>query len=78
MPGYGGRLDSSTDDDYEDLMGVSTDSPVGGARELSPCDLVFEGAGVVIGGVSNLQRQPKTKKVSFLFIFLFICLIILI
>ena len=57
MPGYDGRADSSTDDIDEDYH----DSPRGSLPP--PCTFVFENDGVIINGRSNLQRQPRSKKV---------------
>lgn len=61
MPGYDGKTDSSTDGDGDGDEEV--DSPKAGVPP-PPCNITFRGEGVIINGRSNLQRQPRTKKVS--------------
>ncbi|XP_069175239.1 nascent polypeptide-associated complex subunit alpha, muscle-specific form isoform X2 [Procambarus clarkii] len=66
MPGWEGRADSSTDGDDLDDSGLDyLDSRPGVLP--APSGIVFEGEAVIINGRSNLQRQPKTKKLSISF-----------
>ena len=63
MPGWDGRLDSSTDGDDLDDSGLDyLDSRPG--VHPAPSGIVFEGEAVIINGRSNLQRQPRSRKVS--------------
>lgn len=62
MPGWGGPADSSTDGDDDDPSLDYLDARPGVLP--APSGIVFEGEAVIINGRSNLQRQPKTKKVS--------------
>ncbi|XP_071519470.1 uncharacterized protein [Panulirus ornatus] len=66
MPGWEGRVDSSTDgDDLDDLGLDYLDSRPGVIP--APSGIVFEGEAVIINGRSNLQRQPKTRKLTISF-----------
>ncbi|KAG0725773.1 hypothetical protein GWK47_037954 [Chionoecetes opilio] len=61
MPGWDGRLDSSTDGDDLDDSGLDyLDSRPG--VPPAPSGIVFEGEAVIINGRSNLQRQPRSRK----------------
>ncbi|XP_050711128.1 uncharacterized protein LOC126995538 [Eriocheir sinensis] len=61
MPGWDGRLDSSTDGDDDDPGLDYLDSRPG--VPPPPSGIVFEGEAVIINGRSNLQRQPRTRKI---------------
>ncbi|XP_064103880.1 uncharacterized protein LOC135213705 isoform X2 [Macrobrachium nipponense] len=66
MPGWEGPRDSSTDgDDLDDLGSDYLDARPGVIPP--PSGIVFEGEAVIINGRSNLQRQPKTKKLTISF-----------
>ncbi|KAK8736711.1 hypothetical protein OTU49_004609 [Cherax quadricarinatus] len=66
MPGWEGRADSSTDGDDLDDTGLDyLDSRPGVLP--APSGIVFEGEAVIINGRSNLQRQPKNKKLCISF-----------
>lgn len=66
MPGWEGPRDSSTDGDDLDEPGTDyLDSRPGVIPP--PSGIVFEGEGVIINGRSNLQRQPRTKKLTISF-----------
>lgn len=66
MPGWEGPRDSSTDgDDLDDLGTDYLDARPGVIPP--PSGIVFEGEAVIINGRSNLQRQPKTKKLTISF-----------
>ena len=66
MPGYDGLNDSSTDGDDLDDLSLGQDL-LDSSRLVPPppSGIVFSGEAVIINGRSNLQRQPKTRKVSF-------------
>ncbi|XP_063604153.1 uncharacterized protein LOC134779800 [Penaeus indicus] len=65
MPGWGGPADSSTDGDDDDPNLDYLDARPGVLP--APSGIVFEGEAVIINGRSNLQRQPKTKKLNLSF-----------
>ncbi|CAL4102582.1 unnamed protein product [Meganyctiphanes norvegica] len=67
MPGfYEGRQDSSTDGDDPDDPGIDyLDSRPG--VPPAPCGISFNGEGVIINGRSNLQRQPRNKRLNISF-----------
>lgn len=65
MPGWDGRLDSSTDGDDDDPGLDYLDSRPG--VPPPPSGIVFEGEAVIINGRSNLQRQPRTRKLKISF-----------
>ena len=61
MPGWDGRMDSSTDgDDFDEGLDYLDSRP---GVPPAPSGIVFEGEAVIINGRSNLQRQPRTRKV---------------
>ncbi|XP_045129687.1 nascent polypeptide-associated complex subunit alpha, muscle-specific form-like isoform X1 [Portunus trituberculatus] len=65
MPGWDGRMDSSTDgDDFDDGLDYLDSRP---GVPPAPSGIVFEGEAVIINGRSNLQRQPRTRKLKISF-----------
>lgn len=65
MPGWDGRMDSSTDgDDLDDGLDYLDARP---GVPPAPSGIVFEGEAVIINGRSNLQRQPRTRKLKISF-----------
>ncbi|KAF2345780.1 hypothetical protein FHG87_023464 [Trinorchestia longiramus] len=61
LPGYD-DCDSSTDD-WDDELQLGASSLKAG-EVPPPCPFEFLGAAVIIKGRSNLQRQPRNKKVT--------------
>ncbi|XP_076041571.1 uncharacterized protein LOC143025572 [Oratosquilla oratoria] len=66
MPGWEGCNESSDADDLDDPGLDYLDAPRPGVLP-PPSGIVFEGEAVIINGRSNLQRQPKTKKLKISF-----------
>lgn len=64
LPGYD-DCDSSTDD-WDDELQVCP-SPLRAGEPPPPCPFEFLGAAVIIKGRSNLQRQPRSKKLNISF-----------
>ncbi|XP_018025307.1 mucin-17 [Hyalella azteca] len=64
LPGYD-DCDSSTDDWDDELQHCP--SPLRAGETPPPCPFEFLGAAVIIKGRSNLQRQPRNKKLCISF-----------